>query len=115
MTGLRALSVVAGLLLAGISIAQADATLTGNWKMTVGSEQPCSLTLSADASSNRVGSVAQGPECPGGLEAIGHWKTVGTSLQLLSPAGNLVALLKPKGDAYEGTRFSDGRKVALSR
>ncbi len=115
MTGIRALSVMAGLLLAGVTLAHADATLTGKWTMKVGSEEPCSLTLTADASSNRVGSVDQGPECPGGLEAIGHWKTVGSSLQLLSPSGNLVALLKPKGDDYVGTRFADGRKVALSR
>jgi hypothetical protein len=115
MTGIRALSVMAGLLLAGVSLAHADASLTGNWKLTVGSEKPCALTLSADPSSDRIGTAAQGPDCPGGLDTIGQWKTVGSSLQLLTPSGNVVALLKQKGDAYEGTRFSDGRKVALNR
>jgi len=114
MTGIRALSVMAGLLLAGISLAHADTSLTGTWKMTVGNAAPCSLSLSADATQTG-GTVAAGPECPSGLSAIGQWKTVGTSLQLLSPSGNLVALLKPKGDAYEGSRVEDGRKVALSR
>jgi hypothetical protein len=114
MTKIRALSVMAGLLLAGISIAHADASLTGTWKMTVGNGAPCSLSLAADATQTG-GTVAQGPECPNGLSAIGEWKTSGTSLQLLSPSGNLVALLKPKGDAYEGKRVEDGRKVALSR
>ncbi|HUJ03966.1 MAG TPA: AprI/Inh family metalloprotease inhibitor [Rhizomicrobium sp.] len=113
MIAIRALTVAAGLALAGISIAQADTALTGAWKMTVG-QTACTLTLSAD-STGAGGSAAAGPECPGGLLAIGQWKTVGASLQLLSPSGNLVALLKPKGDAYEGTRIEDGRKVALSR
>lgn len=114
MIGIRALSVVAGLALAGISIAHADTSLTGAWKLAVGNGQPCTLTLSADAGAN-AGSAAQGTNCAGGLSAIGQWKAVGTGIQLLSPAGNLVVWLKPKGDAYEGTRFDDGKKVAMTR
>ena len=114
MTRIRALSVMAGLLLAGISMAHADATLTGNWKMTVGSAAACSLSLAA-GTSDTAGTVAAGPGCPSGLATIGQWKTIGSTLELLSPSGDLVAMLKPKGDAYEGKRIEDGRKVALSR
>lgn len=109
MNTIRALSVVAGLALAGISIAQADTTLVGAWKLTTGASAPCTLTLADD------GAAAPGTDCAGGLDAIGHWKTVGTKLQLLSPSGNLVASLKPNGASYEGTRVEDGRKVALTR
>ena len=113
MNGIRALCVMAGLALAGISIAQADTTLAGSWKMTVGSAAPCSLTLTADAADG--GPVATGADCPSGLSAIGHWKMIGSRLELLSPSGDLIASLNPKGDAYVGTRIEDGRKVALSR
>jgi Protease inhibitor Inh len=113
MIEIRALTVAAGFALAGISIAHADTALTGAWKMTIGTTA-CTLTLSADGSGSG-GAAAPGPECPGGLLAIGEWKTVGARLELLSPSGNLVASLMPKGDAYEGKRFEDGRKIALSR
>lgn len=114
MNTIRALSIAAGLVLAGISIVQADTTVAGSWKLAVGSSAPCTLTLTADASPT-AGTAAQGSDCAGGLGVIGHWQTAGTGLQLLSPSGNLVAWLKPKGDAYEGTRVEDGRKVALTR
>ncbi len=113
MTGIRILSLAAGLALAGISIAQADTTLAGSWKMTVGSAAPCSLTLTADADNG--GAVTSGADCPSGLSAVGHWKTIGSRLELLSPSGDLIASLSLKGDAYEGKRIEDGRKVALSR
>ena len=110
MTKVRALSVLVGLALAGISIAHADTTLTGAWKLTTGANgAPCTLTLTAD------GTAAEGTDCAGGLAAVGHWRAVGEKLQLLSPSGNLVASLRSKGDAYEGTRVEDGRKVALTR
>lgn len=114
MINFRALSVVAGLALAGISIAHADTTLTGAWKLAFGSAAPCSLTLTADASPT-AGTAAPGSDCTGAAADIGHWKARGNSIQLMTPAGDIVAWLKPSGDAYAGSRVDDGRKVALTR
>lgn len=100
----------AGLAFATIALAHADPAVTGTWKLSVGAnDAPCTLTL-ADA-----GSVNTSTNCDTGEATINHWKTVGNSIQLYTPNGELVAWLKPKGDSYTGTRFSDGRKVALDR
>src|SRR5512146_1767944 len=80
-----------------IGMAHAADAVTGAWKLTVGAaDAPCTLTL-----------------VDGG--AVGHWKTVGSTLQLLSNNEELVAYLKPKGDSYQGKRVADSRQVTLAR
>lgn len=110
MTKISSLLLGAGLALSTIALAHADPAVTGSWKMSVGvNDAPCTLTL-ADA-----GTVSAASDCDTGFSTINHWKTVGSSLQLYSPSGELVAWLKPKGDSYAGTRIADGRKLALDR
>ncbi|HSC60752.1 MAG TPA: AprI/Inh family metalloprotease inhibitor [Rhizomicrobium sp.] len=88
----------------------ADTAVTGAWKLTVGAaDAPCTLTL-ADG-----GDVTNTGDCANGGAAVGHWKTVGSKLELLSNNQELVAYLAPKGDTYEGKRVADGRVVALAR
>jgi hypothetical protein len=88
----------------------ADTAVTGAWKLTVGSAvTPCTLNLADD------GNVTNSGDCSNGGDAVGHWKAVGTRLQLLSNNNTLVAYLSPKGDAYQGKRVADGRVVALAR
>jgi hypothetical protein len=112
MNKLSALALGAGLALASISLAYADSAVTGAWKLSVGTQDdPCTVTLSADQ--DTAGSATSTGDCNGVY--VGHWKTVGSSLQLLSANGTLVAWLKPEGGAYEGKRVSDGRAVALNR
>ena len=111
MNKLSALALGAGLALASISLAHAD-PVTGAWKLSVGTQDdPCTVTLSADQ--DNAGTASSQGDCNG--VNVGHWKTVGSSLQLLAANGTLVAWLKPEGAAYEGKRISDGRAVALSR
>jgi hypothetical protein len=107
MTKLTSLALGAGLALASIGFAHAaDATVTGAWTLTVGAyDAPCTLTLTPDASGTS----------PTGLNAVSVWKTTGNGVQLFTNSGELVASLKPKGDTYVGTRFSDGKKLALNR
>ena len=114
MTKINALILGTTLALGLIGLAQADSTApTGAWKLSTGvNDAPCTITLSTDAVTN-AGPVASAGDCNGTV--VGHWKTVGPTLQLSSPTGELVAWLKPKGDAYEGKRVSDGRQVALAR
>jgi len=88
----------------------ADTAVTGAWKLTVGTgDAPCTLTL-ADS-----GDVTNTGDCTNGGAAVGHWKTVGSKLQLLSNNNELVAYLQPKGDDYLGKRVADGRTVELAR
>lgn len=115
MTKLRSLFLGAGLALVSIGLAHADSSVAGAWKFTVGvNGTPCTLTLTPDAS-GAAGTVAAGADCAGGLNAVTTWSAVNNNIQLFSGAGDLVASLKLKGDIYAGTRYSDGRKVAMSR
>jgi hypothetical protein len=88
----------------------ANTSVTGAWKLTVGAaDAPCTVTL-ADG-----GDVTNAGDCTNGGSSVGHWKTVGTKLQLLSKNDELVAYLQPKGDTYLGKRVADGRTVELAR
>jgi Protease inhibitor Inh len=113
MTKLSSLFLGATVAFATIGLAHADAQVAGTWKLSTGvADAPCTVTLAADADVATAGTAVTAGDCNG--TNVGHWKTVGTSLQLLSGNGELVAWLKPQGDTYAGTRVSDGRKVALA-
>jgi hypothetical protein len=110
MTKISSLALGAALALSTVAIAHADPAVTGTWKLTVGvNDAPCTLTLA------EAGNATPSADCGSGLSSIGYWKSVGPSLQLYAPGGELVAWLKPKGEAYAGTRTSDGRRVELDR
>ncbi len=96
-----------------IGLAHADSSLpTGAWKLSTGvADAPCVITLATNT--ENAGPVTSTGDCNG--TDVGHWKTVGSTLQLSSPTGELVAWLKPSGDTYVGKRVSDGRVVALAR
>jgi hypothetical protein len=114
MTKLRTLTLAAALSFASVAIAHADG-VTGAWKLSIGTnDAPCTLTFTADAVGN-AGPAAPSGDCQNGLASISHWKAVGSTLQLYSGSDELVAWLKPKGDAYAGSRISDGRQLALNR
>ena len=112
----RLTSLVFGVGLALVSIGMAHAEgATGAWKLTVGvNDVPCTLTLTANASGT-AGSIASGADCPSGLYTVSNWKAAGNGIELYSDSGELIASLKPKGDSFVGTRFADGRKLALNR
>jgi len=117
MTKLTSLALGAGLALASIGFAHAadNTTVAGAWTLTVGSyDAPCTLTLTPDAS-GVAGTIASGADCPEGLNAVSAWKANGNGVQLYAGSGDLVAQLKPKGDTYVGTRYTDGKKLALNR
>jgi hypothetical protein len=110
MMKINSLVLGAALALSTVAIAHAAPAVAGTWKLSVGAyDAPCTLTL-ADA-----GSATPSADCGAQLSSIGYWKTVGPSLELYAPGGELVAYLKPKGDAYAGQRTSDGRRVELDR
>jgi Protease inhibitor Inh len=114
MTKIKALFLGSALSLATIGLAQADTTtVTGAWKLSTGvADAPCVVTLTAD-DSGTAGAAASTGDCNG--TTVTHWKSVGSSLQLLANNNTLVAWLKPKGDSFTGQRIEDGRAVALNR
>ena len=115
MTKLRTLILAAGLSFASAAMAHADGTVTGAWKLSIGTnDAPCTLTFTADTVGN-AGPAVPSSDCENGLASISHWKAVGPTLQLYSSSDELVAWPKPKGDAYAGSRISDGRQLALNR
>lgn len=115
MIKLSTLALAAGLVASGASLAHADGGLAGKWTYQIGSTgTPCALTFTGSAS-DTAGDVAPADDCASGLSAVAHWRTVGSRLQLISPAGNLVAILHPQGGGYAGEQIGGGRKIALSR
>jgi hypothetical protein len=110
MARLRTLILAAGLAVSGAVFAHADSGVTGKWTYKVGATgTPCTLNLVAG------GDAQPGENCPGGLARVGHWQTMGSNLQLLSPSGNIVGILHADGDGYVGKQIGGGRKIALSR
>src|SRR5215469_6418057 len=115
MTKVASLAIGGLLALSTVALAHAQETVTGVWKLSIGTTDPCTLTLSADTASPDAGVVSPSTECPGGLNAIGRWKQTGSGIQLLSPSGDMIAWLKEKNGIYQGSRLTDGQKVALDR
>jgi hypothetical protein len=115
MTKISSLAIGALLALSTVALARAEEPVTGAWKLSIGATDPCTLILSADAANSATGAVIPSTECPAGLNTIGRWKQTGTGLQLLSPSGDMIAWLKEKNGSYQGSRLTDGQKLALGR
>lgn len=113
MNKLSSLALGAVVAFATIGLAHAaDSAAVGTWKLSTGvADAPCMVTLAADPAVSDAGTITSTGDCNG--TTVGRWHQA-NGLQLLSNNGTLVAWLRPKGDVYEGTRLSDGRKVALS-
>lgn len=115
MIRISALTLAAALIASSASLAHADSAVTGKWTYKVGATgTPCALTLTA-GTSDTSGDVAPAEDCATGLSTVGHWRTMGSGLQLISPAGDIVAVLHARGDGYAGQQVDGGRKIALSR
>ena len=87
-------------ILVGIGIAYADVA-PGEWKLTAGQAQACSLTLAADRSATG---------CPG----VARWKPTQSGLLLIAPNGDVYAQLKAKDETFQGKTFGVETKVTLS-
>jgi len=91
----------------GAAYAQAPALAAGTYKLAVGANAPCELSITAD------GGVTQGADCTQAAQ-LTHWKVTGNTYILYAASGELYATLKAKGDNLEGVSFSDNRKLVLS-
>jgi Protease inhibitor Inh len=98
------------LLLSSFAIAAfataSQADPTGQWKMAVGTNMVCPLTLSADGTATA--------DCATG-NRVARWRAVADKLELRTASGEMVGVLYAKNGTYTGKRFSDGRTLVLSR
>ena len=116
MTKISSLAIGALLAFSTVALGHAEEPVTGAWKLSIGfNDDPCTLTLAADSTSQTAGVVTPSSDCAGGLNTIGRWKASPTGLQLFSPSGDMIAWLKEKNGSYKGSRLSDGQKLALDR
>ena len=114
MTRISALAIGALVAFSTVALARAGEPVTGMWKLNV-NDDPCTLTLTADQAVATAGTATPSSDCPGGLNAIGRWKETPNGLQLFSPSGDMIAWLRDKNGSFEGSRLSDGQKLALNR
>jgi len=115
MTRLTSFVIGALLALSTIALAQVE-PIAGVWRLSVGkSDARCSLTLASDPSNDHAGVASPSADCATGLQAISRWRQIPSGIELLSPAGGLVAQLKDRNGGFEGPRFTDGKMLALNR
>ncbi len=106
MNNLQLLMASSAFALAVVSAAQADPA-AGSYKLAIGANTTCPITLAADGTASYAGGCAQGGD-------VARWQAKYNGLELQTARGETVALLKSKDGGYAGTRFADGRSLVLS-
>lgn len=113
MTKIRALGLLASVLLAGTVAAQA-APVAGSWKVAIGtSAAPCNVTL-ATGEADDAGTATADAACPSAAQKIARWSATPGKLTLKSANGETIAALTAEGTTYTGRQFADSRKVVLT-
>ena len=103
MNNLRTLLITSAVLALTAIPAQA-APAAGSYKLTVGANAACPVTLAADGTV--TGDCAQ--------SHVAKWEGKADGVELFTASGETVAVLKVKNGGYAGTRFVDGRSLVLS-
>jgi hypothetical protein len=99
---------LAGLALIGAAAAaQAQDITAGEYKLTVGSAAPCTLTLAAD------GGASLSAGCQPITAATG-WHKSGALYKLAGADGITVALLKPTREGFVGTTVPGGQELVAT-
>jgi hypothetical protein len=107
MTSFRSFLALSTLItVAGIGSAQATGVGAGDYSLAVGSSAPCAVTLAAD------GTAALASTCK--VSDYSHWVRTPTGVQFQDSAGNLLAVLKSKGDGYSGLSVVDNHTLYLT-
>jgi Protease inhibitor Inh len=107
MNSLKLLTATAALTLAAFTTAQAGAPVAGSYKLAIGANATCALTLAADGTAAYAADCAQGSH-------VARWQAKFNGVVLETQSGEAVAILTEKDGAYAGTRADDGRKLVLS-
>jgi hypothetical protein len=88
--------------------AQTATDVSGAWKLAVGANEACPLTLVPD------GTVSFTSDCAK-ESRVAHWRVSADKLELKTASGETVGLLRAQDGRYVGKRFADGRALLLSR
>lgn len=107
MTSFRPLLIASAFVLSAVSAAQAGEASAGAYKLAIGGNTTCAITLAADGSASYASDCAQGA-------GVAKWQARFNGVELKTARGETVALLKGKDGSYAGTRFEDGRALTLS-
>jgi protease inhibitor Inh len=109
MNSLKLLLTASALTLTTLSAAyaQAGAPTAGSYKLAIGANASCALTLAADGTASYASDCAQGAH-------VARWQAKFNGVVLETSSGEAVAILTQKDGAYAGTRVEDGRKLVLS-
>ena len=107
MTSFRSLLIASALALTAASAAQAGEAPAGAYKLAIGANTTCAITLGADGSATYASDCAQGGH-------VAKWQARFNGVELKTAGGETVAVLKGKDGSYTGTRFEDGRALTLS-
>jgi hypothetical protein len=107
MTNFRTLLTVSALALTAVSAAHAADATAGSYKLAIGANVTCPVTLAADGSTSFAADCAQGA-------GVAKWQAKFHAVELKTASGETVALLRGKDGSYTGTRFTDGRSLSLS-
>jgi hypothetical protein len=107
MTSFRTLLTASALALTTVSAAHAADATAGTYKLAIGANATCPITLAADGSASLAADCAQGAD-------VAKWQAKFHAVELKTANGETVALLHGKDGAYTGTRFADGRALTLN-
>ena len=95
------------LALSGSGAAYAQGLTAGDYKLVVGHATPCAVSLAAD------GKATVPADCTH-VGAVTHWRSTASGVEFFDNAGSTVAVLKAKGDGYQGATFSDNDQLTLT-
>jgi len=108
MTSLRRfLTLSFFLTLSGYGVAQAQGLTAGDYKLAVGHATPCAVSLAADGTATVPADCAH-------VTAVTHWRSTSTGVEFFDNSGATVAVLKVKGDGYQGVTFADNDQLTLT-
>ena len=107
MKAIRTILFSSILLTAGAQ-AQPAPDVSGAWKLAIGANLVCPLTLAPD------GTASFTADCAGG-GGVARWYASADKLELRTASGETVGVLRGKDGGYAGKRFTDGRVLLLSR
>src|SRR5690348_13882363 len=105
MNNLKLLLISSAFALTSLSAVQADPV--GSYKLAIGADTTCDITLAADRTTSYTGACAPGA-------TVAHWEAKNNGIELSKANGELIAVLKAKDGAYTGRTFEDGRTLTLS-
>ena len=105
MNSPRSLLLASTFALVAVSAAQADPA--GSYKLAIGANASCPITLAADGTATYASDCEQGGH-------VAKWQAKYNGVELQTASGETVAILKGKDGTYAGTRVADGRTLKLS-